>query len=138
MTNKALKRRFVIVLSNTIMIGENIKRIREAKKLSQKEVITAIGMGAAQYSRIENGKTDPSISTVEKIAKALGVTMAQLFTNSDDLKEVHSLNKTLMERVTLIDSLNKEEQKTIFTILDAFISKRKFKSTLKTVLNDMG
>ena len=42
-----------------------------------------------------------------------------------------------LERVSLIDSLNKEEQKTIFTILDAFISKRKFKSTLKTVLNDI-
>ncbi|TXD72822.1 helix-turn-helix domain-containing protein [Aequorivita antarctica] len=118
-------------------IGDNIKRIREVKGLSQKEVITAIGMGAAQYSRIENGKTDPSISTVEKIAKALGISMAELFTGVEDLKEVHSLDKTLMERVTLIDSLDKEEQKTIFTILDAFISKRKFKTTLKGVLNEM-
>jgi len=48
-----------------------------------------------------------SVSTVEKIAKALGITMAELFTNNQDLKEVHSLNKTLMERVSLIDSLNK-------------------------------
>ncbi len=135
--NKALKRRFVIALSNNDMINNSIKRIREAKGLSQKEVITAIGMGAAQYSRIENGKTDPSISTVEKIAKALGVTMAELFTDTEDLKEVHAFDKTLMERVALIDGLNKEEQKTIFTILDAFISKNKFKSTLKNVLNDM-
>ena len=119
------------------MISDNIKRMREAKGLSQKEVISAIGMGAAQYSRIENGKTDPSISTVEKIAKALGITMAELFTDSNDLKEVNSLNKTLIERVTLIDSLTKEEQKTIFTILDAFISKRKFKNTLKNVLKDI-
>ncbi|QTE21030.1 helix-turn-helix domain-containing protein [Polaribacter cellanae] len=137
MINKAVKRRFVIALSNTIMISDNIKRMREAKGLSQKEVISAIGMGAAQYSRIENGKTDPSISTVEKIAKALGVTMAELFTDTNDLKEINSLNKTLIERVTLIDTLTKEEQKTIFTILDAFISKRKFKSTLKNVLKDI-
>ena len=137
MINKALKRRFVIALSNNHMISDNIKRVREAKGLSQKEVITAIGMGAAQYSRIENGKTDPSVSTVEKIAKALGVTMAELFTDGEDLREVNSFDKTLMERVALIDGLNKEEQKTIFTILDAFISKNKFKSTLKNVLNDM-
>ncbi|SRX75242.1 HTH-type transcriptional regulator DdrOP3 [Aequorivita antarctica] len=135
--NRALKRSFVVTLSNNMKIGDNIKRIREVKGLSQKEVITAIGMGAAQYSRIENGKTDPSISTVEKIAKALGISMAELFTGVEDLKEVHSLDKTLMERVTLIDSLDKEEQKTIFTILDAFISKRKFKTTLKGVLNEM-
>lgn len=133
--NKPFRRTFIVSLNNNDMVDNNIKRIREAKGLSQKEVISAIGMDPGQYSRIENGKTDPSISTVEKIAKALGVTMAELFTDSEDIKEVHTFDKTLMERVALIDGLNKDEQKTIFTILDAFISKRKFKSTLKNVLD---
>ena len=31
----------------------------------------------------------------------------------------------------------REEQRTLFTVLDAFIAKRKFKSTLKTVLQDI-
>ena len=137
MINKALKRTFIAVLSNGMDISKNIKRIREAKKLSQKEVISAIGMGAAQYSRIENGKTDPSVSTLIKIAKAMGVSMAELFTDKDVLKDVNSVDSTLMERVALIDSLTKEEQNTIFTILDAFISKRKLKSTLKNVLHDL-
>ena len=91
-------------------ISSNIKRIREAKNLSQKEVISAIGMGAALYSRIENGKTDPSVSTLMKIAKALGVSMAELFYDNDSLREVSSMDKTLMERVYLIDSLTKEEK----------------------------
>lgn len=135
--NKALKRTFVAVLGNDMDISSNIKRIREAKNLSQKEVISAIGMGAAQYSRIENGKTDPSVSTLAKIAKALGISMAELFYDNDSLHEVSSMDKTLMERVTLIDSLSKEEQRTLFTVLDAFVAKRKFKSTLKTVLQDI-
>ena len=118
-------------------ISKNIKRIREAKGLSQKEVISAIDMGAAQYSRIENGKTDPSVSTLVKIAKALGVSMADLFTDKDILKDINSSDTTLMERVALIESLSKEEQNTIFAILDAFVSKRKLKSTLKNVLQDM-
>lgn len=137
MINKALKRTFIAVLSNNMDISSNIKRIREAKNLSQKEVISAIGMGAAQYSRIENGKTDPSVSTLVKIAKALGVSMAELFYDNDSLREVSSMDKTLMERVSLIDSLTKEEQRTLFTVLDAFVAKRKFKSTLKTVLQDI-
>lgn len=120
------------------MIGDKIKRVREAKGLSQKEVISSIGMGAAQYSRIERGKTDPSISTVLKITKALGVTMAELFTEEQDLKDISTFEKSLMERVALIDSLNKEEQKTIFSILDAFLSKRKLRTTLKGVLQDIG
>lgn len=118
-------------------VSKNIKRIREVKKLSQKEVISAIGMGAAQYSRIENGKTDPSVGTMAKIAKALGVSMAELFTDRDILKDINSIDTTLMERVALIDSLNKEEQRTIFSIMDAFLSKKKLKTTLKTVLQDI-
>lgn len=137
MTNKAFKRTFIAVLSNVMDISKNIKRIREAKGLSQKEVISAIDMGAAQYSRIENGKTDPSVSTLMKIAKALGVSMAELFTNKEVLQDINSVDTTLMERVALIDTLTKEEQKTIFSILDAFISKRKLKSTLKNVLQDI-
>ena len=137
MINNAFKRTFIAVFSNNMNISKNIKRIREAKGLSQKEVISAINMGAAQYSRIENGKTDPSVSTLVKIAKALGVSMPELFTDKDVLQDVNSVNATLMERVALIDDLTKEEQNTIFSILDAFVSKRKLKSTLKTVLEDI-
>ena len=100
-------------------------------------MISAIGMGAAQYSRIESGKTDPSVSTLIKIAKAMGVSMAELFTDKDTLQDINSMDTTLMERVSLIDSLTKEEQNTIFSILDAFVSKRKLKSTLKNVLQDI-
>ena len=117
-------------------VGENIKRIREAKKLSQKEVITAIGMGAAQYSRIENGKTDPSVSTLERVAQALGVELAELFT-SDSIQEVNSYDKTLMEKVRLMEGLSEDERKTIFTILDAFVGKKKLKDTLSSVLQDV-
>jgi len=70
-------------------------------------------MGAAQYSRIENGKTDPSVSTLERIAKAMGVTLADLFTDVDDIKDVSSYDKTVMEKVSLIEGLSEEEQKTV-------------------------
>lgn len=85
-----------------------------------------------------HGKTDPSVSTLVKIAKDLGVSMPELFTDKDVLRDINSVNATLMERVALIDDLTKEEQNTIFSILDAFVSKRKLKSTLKTVLEDIG
>ena len=127
----------MLIYSAKMNIGDNIKRTREAKSLSQKEVITAIGMGAAQYSRIENGKTDPSVSTLDKIAKALGVSLSELFAIEANLQEVSSLDKTIMEKVRLIESLSEEEQQTLFTILDAFVGKKKLKDTLSNVLNDV-
>jgi transcriptional regulator with XRE-family HTH domain len=68
-------------------IGDNIKKIRMAKGLSQKEVTISAGLDADQYSRIENGKTDPSVTTLERIAKAMNVSLAELFAATEELKE---------------------------------------------------
>jgi transcriptional regulator with XRE-family HTH domain len=118
-------------------IGENIKRIRIAKKLSQKEVVVAAKIDTAQYSRIESSKRDPSVSTLEKIANALGVSLSELFASTDELKEVNSHDKSMMEKVVLIDTLSEEERKTIYTMLDAFIGKRKLKDALSNALLDI-
>ena len=118
-------------------LGEQIKRMRNAKGLSQKEVLNISGLDKAQLSRIENGKTDPSFSTLEKIAKALGLSLSQLFASTDELKDVNSLDKTIMEKVALMESLNEHEKNTIYNMLDAFVGKRKLKDALSNVLQDI-
>ena len=118
-------------------IGDNIKRIRTAKGLSQKEVTTSAGLDTAQYSRIESGKTDPSVTTLERIAKAIGVSLADLFAATDEFKEINSLDKSLMEKVTLIESLTEQEKQAIYTMLDAFIGKQKLKVALENVLSEV-
>lgn len=117
--------------------GDNIKRIRVAKGLSQKEVVATAKLDTAQYSRIENGKTDPSVGTLERIAKALGVSLAELFASTDELKEINSHDKSLMEKVSLIEALPEDERKTIYTMLDAFTGKKKLKDALSNVLSDV-
>jgi len=46
-------------------------------------VLNISGFDKAQLSRIENGKTDPSFTTLEKIAKALGISVSELFGTTD-------------------------------------------------------
>ncbi|WP_333596448.1 helix-turn-helix transcriptional regulator [Schleiferia thermophila] len=118
-------------------IGENIKRIRIAKKLSQKEVISVANLDSAQYSCIENGKTDPTVTTLEKIAKSLGVSLSDLFASTDELKEINSYDKSIMEKVALLEALSDNEKQTIYTMLDTFIGKQKLKDALSGVLNDV-
>ena len=115
-------------------VAERIKQIRKAKSLSQKEVTAAINMGTAQYSRIENGRTDPSISTLEKIAQALGVTLAELFADGGQPTEVNSTDRTLMEKVKLMEALEEKERHTLFTMLDAFVSKKRLKDALSDAI----
>ena len=95
-------------------------------------------LDAAQYSRIENGKTDPSVSTLERIAKAIGVSLADLFASAEDLKEIGSYDKSVMEKVALMEALSNEEKQTIYIMLDAFVGKKKLKDALSNVLKDAG
>jgi transcriptional regulator with XRE-family HTH domain len=60
------------------MIGTRIKTLRGEREWSQQDLAYHAGMSAVSISRIELGKLNPRIGTIEKIAKALGVTPADL------------------------------------------------------------
>lgn len=60
-------------------VNENIRRIRLEKGLTQKQVAQACGTADAYIRAYELGKYNPKPSTVAKIAKALGVTPAELY-----------------------------------------------------------
>ncbi len=42
-----------------------------------------------------------------------------------------------MEKVSLIEGLNEEEKKIVYSMIDALVSKKKLKDTLSNVLKDM-
>ncbi len=118
----------------SMKLGEALKKVREAKNLSQKELAGLLGMAQAQYSRIESGKTDPSFSAVVKIAKALGVTLSELFSADEIFKDVNAYDKTLLEKLRLIDSLDEVEKKSIYNIVDSLIAKKKLKDNLSNLV----
>lgn len=126
------------ILINTMNLGDRIKRMRELKGLSQKEVALSCKMDTGNYSRIENDKTDPSFSSILKIAKALGVELEELFKSDANFREVNSKDKTLMEKMALVEQLDKKDRAAFFAVLDAFVGKKKLKETLNHVLKDVG
>ena len=58
--------------------GENMRRIRLEKGMSQGDISPKVGMDRASISNIENGKRNPTLANVEKIAKALGISADEL------------------------------------------------------------
>jgi len=106
----------------------------EAKGLSQKEVALASKIDNSNYSKIEGGKTDPSFSSILKIAKALGVDSADLFRADELFKEVNSKDKTLMEKLSLINTLAKDEQQAIFRMIDLAASNKRLKDNLTQLI----
>jgi len=58
--------------------GDNIKKIRTRKGMSQGDICRAIDMDRGYMSAIENGKKNITISQLEKLAQALGVSVDKL------------------------------------------------------------
>ena len=65
-------------------IGENIKRVRKEKNLTQKELAEKVGTTQQNLAQYENGKRNPKIGTVSRIASALKVNIDDLL--AADLK----------------------------------------------------
>ncbi len=59
-------------------LASNIKRIRTVHAMSQGDLCRATGLDRAYMSNIESGNKNPTLTTVEKIAKALDVSMDEL------------------------------------------------------------
>jgi transcriptional regulator with XRE-family HTH domain len=62
-----------------MLIGDRLRALREQKKLSQGHIEKRTGLLRCYVSRVENGHTVPSVSTLEKWARALDVPLYQLF-----------------------------------------------------------
>jgi len=71
-----------------ISIGDRIKAIRQAKNLKQGDLAKRLGMTAAQLCRIEGEKHDPSVKTIARVAKALGVSVTELMTGEQQPQNV--------------------------------------------------
>ena len=59
-------------------LGENLKRIRTEKGITQGDIARALEIDKSFVSNIENGKTNPTLATIAKIAKAIGVSVDEL------------------------------------------------------------
>jgi len=60
-------------------LGENLKKIRIQKNITQIEIARILGVDRSFVSNIENGKNNPTLSTITSLAKALDVSTNELF-----------------------------------------------------------
>jgi len=65
-------------MNESTKLGNNLKRIREAKKMSQGDVMRKMGCSRSYVSNIENGKTNPTLETISKLATVLDVNTTEL------------------------------------------------------------
>ncbi|RDB07026.1 XRE family transcriptional regulator [Runella aurantiaca] len=59
--------------------GENLRRLRELKGLSQEELYFRANLSKNQVGNIERGEVNTTISTAYALSQALGVELPELF-----------------------------------------------------------
>lgn len=59
-------------------LGANIKRIRTEKGMTQGDIVRALDLDRGYVSSLENGKRNPTLAMIERIAGALGVSSDEL------------------------------------------------------------
>jgi len=63
---------------DSLTIGRRVRQLRTERGMTLDDLATAIGRAASQISVIENGKREPKLSELQRLARALGVTIDQV------------------------------------------------------------
>ncbi|MBX5476772.1 MAG: helix-turn-helix transcriptional regulator [Clostridia bacterium] len=76
-------------------LGERLKELREAAHLTQAEVARRAECDRSLVSRIERGETAPAYDTLVRIARALDVSLAEVFGGTDERRDLPDIRKAL-------------------------------------------
>jgi transcriptional regulator with XRE-family HTH domain len=63
-----------------LKFGKRVRTLRLDRGWTQEEFAHRTGLNRSYMSEVERGKSDVSLSTLQKIAKTLGISLAELLT----------------------------------------------------------
>jgi len=84
----------------SVNVATNLRELREARGISMRALATRSGLSANALSMIERGKTSPSVSTLYKLADALGVSITAFFGTENEKKQIVFLKSDERARIS--------------------------------------
>jgi transcriptional regulator with XRE-family HTH domain len=84
---------------------DRIRQLRMERGLSQAKLAVTAGMDPATLNRLEQGKGNPNLKTLERVADALGVEVVDLFPKVSAQLEPTLLNGLEDERLSSPDTI---------------------------------
>jgi transcriptional regulator with XRE-family HTH domain len=103
-------------------IAKRLRELREAKGLSQGDIERRSGLLRSYISRVEGGYTAPSLSTLEKFAKALDVEPYQLLyagkgrPTGPKVPERTGVSKPVQKLVKQFEEMSSPNRKVLLTL----------------------
>jgi transcriptional regulator with XRE-family HTH domain len=70
-----------------VSIGRKVRLLRQRLQITATELATEAGLSPGMLSKIENGGTSPSLSTLKALARALNVPMTSFFVDFEERRD---------------------------------------------------
>jgi transcriptional regulator with XRE-family HTH domain len=109
-------------------LGDNLKRLRIDRGMTQGDLSNKSGVGLGQVSKIERNKADPTASTIYKLITALDCSADRLIHDKDKT----GLTGLLKEQFERVSGLPQRDQEDLIRIMDKFC----VANGLKTMLDE--
>jgi len=90
-------------------VNEKIRRIREAKDLTQEQMAEKLGVSQSAYGDIERGDNDPKLSKLQKIADIFEIQLSELVDLSEKGTLNINFNKQGKNNIYMTSSLTEKE-----------------------------
>lgn len=135
------------------IFGDNIKRLRKNKGLKQQEIADILGVKRNTYSDWENGKTEPKLGNVVKLAHVFGTTTDELlgqtvyskailvrFLDDYDVSDIKDWNKEGRDSfkfAVLFEIISKNDIVGLFKLRDELVQKNQLDEEGKEILNTL-
>lgn len=135
------------------IFGDNIKRIRKNQGLKQQELADILGVKRNTYSDWENGKTEPKLGNVVKLAHVFGTTTDELlgqtvyskailvrFLDDYDVSDIKNWNKEGRDSfkfAVLFEIISKNDIVGLFKLRDELVQKNQLDEEGKEILNTL-
>ena len=105
--------------------GSVVVELRKEQGISQTDLAAQLSIHKNVLGRYERNEVLPSIEIARKIADILDVSLDYL-TGKADVQ----MDKNTRERILEVSKFEEEDKQHIFSVIDAFIAKRKIQSIL--------
>lgn len=84
----------------SVDLASRLRELREARGISMRALAAKSGLSANALSMIERGKTSPSVSTLYKLAEALGIAITSFFGNETTKRQAVFLKQDERTRMS--------------------------------------
>src|SRR5512135_3756526 len=74
--------------ASSVDVGVRLRELREERGMSMRSLAAASGLSANALSMIERGKASPSVSTLYKLAEALGISVTAFFSEKQARQQI--------------------------------------------------